>query len=178
MSTQFRSRPLPPPIPLFRPEANFRRAFLVGITAEGAMTLVETSRASDGAAVLGLPSFETPARRADLREHAAGACRDEFGYEAGEVLQMESGAGAYGSTFLFAPLLRPAVSGSPSKSDPRVHEVFLPAVREYIRMRVREGAVVEPCVAEGLLLAEEVFPAWARLQLRAAIEALQAKSAS
>jgi hypothetical protein len=177
MSTQFRpnpSRGLPPLFPVFPVETDPRKAFLVGITVEGALPLVEESRPSDGSVVLRLPWFEQ-SERADLNETAARALRDDFGYEPRHVFPMRSGVAAMSRpAFLLAPLLRPAVSSVRSKPGARVHEVFLPAVREYLSMRLREGAVIEPCVREGLLLAEEALPAWARLQLGAAIRALLA----
>lgn len=160
-----------------------RRAFIVGITGEGGMLLTEQFRPRDGCAVVGLPSFQVGlvlSALEDLSEAAASRLREEFGYEAREIIPIKvpGGSSASAEPFFLAPLLSPADRGTRSNGNRGLHEVFLPAVRGYLKIRLREGAIVEPGLHEGVLLAEEVFPRWARQQLGSAIRQLKQRESA
>jgi hypothetical protein len=92
------------------------------------------------------------------RAQAVEQLRREFGYEADELLPMETTAPP---GFLLAPLLRSAAGASASGFVPGVYEVPLRQVREWLVHRRLAGAIETPGLRRGLALAQEYFPRWA-----------------
>jgi hypothetical protein len=165
--------------PVCPTRAPLRAAFIVGITGDGYIPVVEKEVGSTGVSVVGLPAMRVEAQwNADqvLRRLATGL-RREFGYEAAELVPMESRSDEEGlspSLFLLAPLLATA-GWRPSKTVPPsgVYEVALPAVPEWLRQRELAGALESPSLREGLRRAAERFPAWARGRLGRALGELK-----
>lgn len=157
------------------------RAFIVGITGDGYMPVVEdfipgaadalfgTSRS-----VIGLPSivFEAaPAHEFEgLRARLIPKLREELGYEADDLVPMEPGAAP---GFLLAPLLRRAHWRERVDFVPGSYEVPLRCVAEWLRQRRLAGAVESQHLHHGLQLAQESFPRWARTRLGRAIVELK-----
>jgi len=151
-------------------------AFVVGITGEGGVTLTEEPYGAQRRPLISLPMLAVD-RSAPVDGRLAGLLRarfrDEFGCEAPELIPMKSGfggGGLPGSRFFLAPLARRGRASSQSLHV--VREVPLGEAREHLAQRQREGARVEPHVRQGLLLAEELFPRWARERLGRALGAI------
>ena len=158
-----------------------KRTLVVGITGDGFVPVVEDA-VTDGMDVLagvrsmiGLPSVVLdPAVRAPggARAQAVEQLRREFGYEADELLPMETTAPP---GFLLAPLLRSAGWRERVGFVPGVYEVPLRQVREWLIHRRLAGAIETPGLRRGLALAQEYFPRWARLRLCRAIDDIEAR---
>ena len=158
-----------------------KRTLVVGVTGDGYVPVVEDA-VTDGMDVragvrslISLPSVVLdPAVRAPggFRAQALEQLRREFGYEADELLPMETTAPP---GFLLAPLLRGAAWRERVGFVPGVYEVPLRQVREWLIHRRMAGAVETPGLRQGLALAQEYFPRWARLRLCRAIEEMEAR---
>ena len=158
-----------------------KRTLIVGITGDGYVPVVEDA-VTDGMDVLagvrsliGLPCVVLdPAVRAPggPRGQALEQLHREFGYEADELLPMETTAPP---GFLLAPLLRSAGWRERVGFVPGVYEVPLRQIREWLVHRRLAGAVETPGLRRGLALAQEYFPRWARLRLCRAIDEIEAR---
>jgi len=160
-----------------------KRTLIVGITGDGYIPVVEDA-VTDGTDILvgvrsliGLPCVVLdPAARnpGDPRDQALEQLRREFGYEADELLPMETTAPP---GFLLAPLLRSAGWRERVGFVPGVYEVPLRQVSEWLVHRRLAGAIETPGLRRGLKLAQEYFPRWARLRLCRAIDEIEARDA-
>ena len=158
-----------------------KRTLIVGITGDGYVPVVEDA-VTDGMDVLagvrsliGLPCvvLDPPVRTpGGPRAQALEQLRREFGYEADELMPMETTAPP---GFLLAPLLRSAGWRERVGFVPGVYEVPLRQVREWLVHRRLAGAVETPGLRRGLALAQEYFPRWARLRLCRAIDEIEAR---
>lgn len=159
------------------------RTLIVGITGDGYVPVVEdpvvdTLDVLVGVrSVIGLPSvvLGPPERgRGDPRDRALEQLRREFGYEADELIPMETSTPP---GFLLAPLLRSSGWRERIGFVPGVYEVPLHRVSPWLRHRRLAGAVENPSLRRGLALARQFFPRWARLRLCHAIGEIEARSA-
>ena len=158
-----------------------KRTLIVGITGDGYVPVVEDA-VTDGRdllagvrSLIGLPSvvLDPPVRTpGGPRAQALEQLRGEFGYEADELIPMETTAPP---GFLLAPLLRGAGWRERVGFVPGIYEVPLRQVREWLVHRHLAGAVETPGLRRGLALAQEYFPRWARLRLCSAIDEIEAR---
>ncbi len=153
-----------------------KAAYVVGITRDGYVPVVEDDDAETGGTVVGLPALalgEPPSRGFEvLRDRVVGALRREFGYEARELVPMGSSST---SIFLLAPMLGVAGWRVRSGFVPGVYEVALGALPAWLRQRRLAGAAEAPPLRRGLLLAQDAFPRWARDRLTRAIAEIDRK---
>jgi len=159
-----------------------KRTLIVGITGDGYVPVVEDSVADGMDLLVGVrPVISLPSVVLDPTVRASGGpraqaleqLRREFGYEADELLPMETTAPP---GFLLAPMLRSAGWRERIGFVPGVYEVPLRGVTDWLRHRRMAGAVEAPSLRRGLALAQVFFPRWARLRLCHAIEEIKARS--
>jgi hypothetical protein len=153
-------------------EAWGSKAYVVGITGDGYVPVVEDYRSESGRSLVGLPSVVLPPR-----ESLEGACRAvraglrrEFGYDAGDVVALD---GRPTPGFLLAPMLHPSGWRARVGFLPGVYEVPLRSVAEWLHLRRQAGALESRELRRGLRLAQEHFPAWARRRLGGALAVLK-----
>jgi len=158
------------------------RVLIVGITGDGYVPVVEDPVVDNldvlvgVRSVIGFPSLVLgpPARPGgSARDRALEQLRREFGYEADELLPMET---ATPPGFLLAPSLRMAGWRRRIGFVPGVYEVPLNGISEWLAHRRLAGAVESPNLRRGIALARKFFPRWARLRLCRAIEQIEARS--
>ncbi len=162
-----------------RPAVAPKRTLIVGVTGDGYVPVVEDALVEDagawGRSVIRLPSVlldTNGRRRMDPRKQALSQLRRSFGYDADELLPMET-KGPPG--FLLAPLLRNAGWRWGTGDAPGVYEVPLRRVDEWLWHRCLAGAIESPTLRRGLCLAREFFPRWARVRLCRAIGEIESR---
>ena len=151
----------------------------MGITGDGFVPVVEDP-VVDGLdvlvgvrSVICLPSvvLGRPGRsREGARKRALEQLRRDFGYEADELLPMET---TTPPGFLLAPMLRSVGWRERVGFSPGVYEVPLRGMSPWLRHRRLAGAIESPSLRRGLALARRFFPRWARLRLCDAIEEIR-----
>ena len=160
------------------------KTLIVGISGDGCIPVVEDPVVDNldvlvgVRSVIGLPSvvLGSPGRGGEgPRDRALEQLRREFGYEADELVPMETSAPP---GFLLAPLLRSCGWRERIGFVPGVYEVPLHQVSTWLRHRRLAGAVESPSLRRGLALARKFFPRWARVRLCGAIEQIEARSAA
>ena len=153
------------------PRTNTRRSGAVretisvlGITPSGEVPLVASAEG------FRLPECSSgPAALRDVQERL----REETGYEAAEFVLMTSlrpsSGRPSGPTILMAPRL------SPVGPRPRGLELVpLADLLSWLNARRASGAVVDPRVSMGVMMAERHFPRWALARLQDALRHLRA----
>ena len=159
-------------------------AFIVGVTGDGSIPLVEEPAGWSGGSLIALPCLEfdgPPLHRFDDgRLDVVRRIRQEFGYEAGELVPMKARSLVRQATppFLLAPLLGVARWRATLGCVPGVREVPLWNVAEWLRQRGLAGARESPSLREGLLLAEGFFPQWAQMRIGQALTELTRRAPS
>lgn len=145
-----------------RPEPE--NIFVVGITPEGEVPLIVST---EGIRLPGCPAG--PAALRDVQERL----REETGCEAAEFVLMTIPRPATwtgsGPTILLAPRL--------SRVGPRttgLELVPLPDLLSWLNSRRAAGAVVDPAVSVGVMMAARHFPRWALARLQEALRHLRA----
>lgn len=138
--------------------------FVFGITPESEVPLIVSPEG------IRLPGCSAgPAALRDVQERL----REETGCEAAEFVLMTiprpATRGASGPTILLAPRL--------SRVGPRktgLELVPLPDLLSWLNSRRAAGAVVDPAVSLGVMMAQRHFPRWALARLQEALRHLRA----
>lgn len=154
--------------PASRVPAEFKRVFVVGITPDGYVPVVEDPYVGAPELFVGicrsiirLPAVTLAQGGIGFEQQRAPAVaqlRSEFGYDADELVPMGSGVIP---GFLLAPLLRSADGRPGIGAVPGVYEVSLRAIPEWLQQRKAAGAIESRSLHRGLMLAREAFPRWA-----------------
>jgi hypothetical protein len=169
-----------PPGPRQTPQP---RTLIVGITGDGYVPVVEDALSDEtggftgaGRSLIGLPSIvlgSAGPASGFQKEEAVEFLRQEFGYEAMDLVPMGPGAAP---GFLLAPMLRSAGWRQRVGFVPGVYEVSLRGIPGWLWRRRLAGAVEAAGLRRGLSLAREFFPRWARARLSRAIGEIEARA--
>jgi hypothetical protein len=169
------------------PEAGARRTrtvFIVGITGDGYVPLIEDQPGSSGRCVL-LPSLLVDAVRPlgfeQLHQGVVRQLRKQVGYEVGELVPMGPrplNGRPLTPDFVLAPLLEISDWRRCVEFVPGIFEVPLRGVQEWLSQRRLAGAIDSTTLLQGLLLAANLFPQWAQRRVCEALVRLRGRPTS